>query len=77
MTYSGARDVTQRVNEEWPDEDRIQGCESEVDEEESNHCSREALGEKLRRRVQRDGGYDAGDSEGCVEVSHIGRSIFL
>ena len=39
VTYSGARDVTQRVNEEWPDEDRIQGCESEVDEEESNHCS--------------------------------------
>jgi hypothetical protein len=40
----------------------------------------------LRRCVHSDGGYDAGDSEGCIEVSHIdllfavlkrGRSVVL
>jgi hypothetical protein len=38
-TYCRSRDVAQGVEEEGPDENQVEECETEIVDEESNDCS--------------------------------------
>lgn len=72
-TYCWSWEVPQRIDEEGPDEDQIEERETKIIDEESNYCSGESFWEHLRGRVYRKCGYDAGDREGRVEVTHCDR----